>query len=495
MAIVDTATGKIEGLEHDDHFEFRGVPYSAPPVGPRRLRPPEAVEPWDGTRSATEYGPIAHQMISPIEQFQGLDVSQASEDCLYLNVWTPGLDGNRPVMVWIHGGAFIGGAGSAPWYSGAGFARAGTVFVSLNYRLGALGFLHLDDIGDGYTGAGNLGILDQVAALRWVRDNIAAFGGDPDNVTVFGESAGAMSIGTLLGMPEAKGLFRNAILQSGATAHVHDPDAATLIARETIDALGVDDLTELEGLPAEEFVRAQSQVLAKHWGKGFDLPFQPVADGTTIPQQPLDAIRAGSSDGVRVIAGTTADEMKLFAMIDQTYSTMDHDGLLARATELFGSDELAHEVIGLYTEDATGPGDVWARIQTDRVFRIPAVRLAEARGDDAETYMYRFDFATPIAGGALGSCHALDVPFVFQSLDRPGVSAFVGDVDDGMRALAATMSEAWRRFAAGDSPVVSGMPEWPLYTSEERAVMILGRDVHLEHDPMGEHRAAWDGIR
>ena len=494
MAIVATTAGKLEGLEHDDHLEFRGIPFAAPPVGPLRLRPPEPVEPWDGTHSATEYGAISLQMVSPIEQFQGLDVSQASEDCLYLNVWTPDLDGSHPVMVWIHGGAFIGGAGSAPWYSGADFAREGTVLVSLNYRLGALGFLHLDGLTDEYAGSGNLGILDQVAALKWVRDNIGAFGGDPTNVTVFGESAGAMSIGTLLGLPAAKGLFHNAILQSGATLHVHDADEAKVITRDTLDLLGVDDLTELQSLPAEQFLQAQVQVVAKHWGKGPGLIYQPVVDGSTLPKHPRDAIEDGSSADVRVIAGTTADEMKLFAMIDQSYATMDEATLFEKATTLFGSKDLATEAISLYGDGATGPGDTWNRIQTERVFRIPAVRLLEARGDEAESYMYLFDFETPIAGGALGACHALDVPFVFRSLDRPGVHAFVGDVDDDMRGLAATINEAWRRFSAGGPPSAPGMPEWPRYTSTDRSVMVLGRDIHLEKDPKSKHRTAWEGV-
>src|SRR5437588_9381775 len=257
MTIVETTTGAVEGRLKDGIFDFRGIPYAAPPVGGLPSRPPQPAEPWTGVRDATRFGPTAPQNIGAMERMFGAPPQPMDEDCLTLNVWTPACDdGKRPVMVWIHGGAFLFGTGATPWYDGRSFARDDVVLVTINYRLGAFGFLHVD-------GQGNNGILDQVSALEWVRDNIAAFGGDPGNVTAFGESAGAMSVGTLLGLPAAKGLFVKAIPESGAAHHGKAVEEATRVTPEIPAALGLGAgngaVHRLRALPAAAVLEAQAK--------------------------------------------------------------------------------------------------------------------------------------------------------------------------------------------------------------------------------------------
>src|SRR5438105_4576538 len=272
MTIVETTTGAVEGRLKDGIFDFRGIPYAAPPVGELRFRPPQPAEPWTGVRDATRFGPTAPQNIGAMERMFGAPPQPMDEDCLTLNVWTPACDdGKRPVMVWIHGGAFLFGTGATPWYDGRSFARDDVVLVTINYRLGAFGFLHVD-------GQGNNGILDQVSALEWVRDNIAAFGGDPGNVTAFGESAGAMSVGTLLGLPAAKGLFVKAIPESGAAHSAKPRDQAELVTGAFLAELGLEpgaDVVErLQTVPAAKLLEAQATVVMRHFVGG--LPLTPV---------------------------------------------------------------------------------------------------------------------------------------------------------------------------------------------------------------------------
>src|SRR5881227_538669 len=263
MTIVETTSGTVRGREKNGIQDFRGIPYAAPPVGELRFRPPQPVEPWNGVRDATAFGPMAMQTQGAMETMFGAPPRPMSEDCLTLNVWTPGLDdARRPVMVWIHGGGFLFGTGATPWYDGRSFARDDIVLVTINYRLGAFGFLHID-------GQGNNGILDQVAALEWVRDNIAAFGGDPGNVTAFGESAGAMSVGTLLGLPAAKGLFVKAIPESGAGHSAKTEAEAGAIAGEFLAEIGVDPgpgvIDRLRAVPADKLLEGQATVVMRHF--------------------------------------------------------------------------------------------------------------------------------------------------------------------------------------------------------------------------------------
>ncbi|MBV8234302.1 MAG: carboxylesterase/lipase family protein [Acidimicrobiia bacterium] len=495
MKIVETTSGSVQGRHQDGIFDFRGIPYAAPPVGPLRFRPPQPLERWTGVRDATRFGPVAPQNQGAMERLFGAPTQNIDEDCLTLNVWTPACDdGKRPVMVWIHGGAFLYGTGATPWYDGHGFAREGVVLVTINYRLGAFGFLHVD-------GQGNNGILDQVAALEWVRDNIAAFGGDPGNVTVFGESAGAMSVGTLLGLPAAKGLFVKAIAESGAAHSARPADLSAELAGTFLAELGVDPgpgaVDRLRDIPMQTLLDAQAKVVEREMGSGGrGMPFAPVVDGVVLPESPFDAIGNGQAAGVSVLIGTTRDEWRLFTLLDPSLSKLDDQGAARRLGRLVRDPARAPDVIAHYrsTRPETNVSDLWSEVATDVIFRMPAIRLAEtqsALGNDV--FMYRFDYATPVFGGALGACHALEIPFVFEMLDA-GAEMFVGPLSDDLRTLARRMHESWAAFARAGRPAADGLPEWPRYTDERRATMLFDLEPSLVDDPGGDDRAVWAGV-
>jgi len=493
--IVETASGKVQGREKDGILDFRGIPYAASTAGEFRFQPPRPAEPWAGVRDATTFGPIAIQNQGTMEAMFGAPPQEMSEDALSLNIWTPAADdGKRPVMVWIHGGAFVSGTGATPWYDGRSFARDDIVVVTINYRLGALGFLYVD-------GQGNFGILDQVAALEWVRDNIAAFGGDPAKVTIFGESAGGMSVGTLLGLPAAKGLFGKAIPQSGAAHHVRSADEAERQTEAFLAELGIEASTpadaadRLRGISVEKLLEAQATMVAKGFNGG--LAFMPVVDGVALPQQPIDAIGAGQSAGGKTMIGTTRDEFRLFTLLDPGLASLDDARVAKRIGTMLRDPGGGEKILTHYrsSHPDLSPAELWTDLATDLVFRIPAVRLAEvqaARGEDV--YMYRFDWCTPAFGGQLGACHALEIPFVFESINSRGGEMFTGPVSEEMRAMSRAMHEAWASFARTGAPVSDGLPEWPRYTPDRRATMVFDLESSVEIDPGGADREAWSGL-
>ncbi len=507
-AIVETTSGRIESAGGDLNGVhcFRGIPYAAPPVGELRFQSPQPPKPWAGVREAGDFGPVAHQnpMILPLP---GMELGAQSEDCLYLNVWTPAADAaRRPVLVWIHGGAFILGAGSQAIYDGAALARRGdAVVVTINYRLGPLGFLFLQDLLPGLPGAvGNEGIQDQVAALRWVRENIAAFGGDPENVTIFGESAGGMSVGTLLGMPSARGLFRRAVAQSGATHNYHDRETATAEAAEFLAGLGIegpDAARKVRELPPEKLLARSQITFQTALGGGRRrpglLPFQPVVDGESLPRPPLEALRDGAAADVSLMTGTTLEEWKLFGMLDPDVQRLDEAGLEAKlATRIPGADAAAllRTYRGARAERGapTDPVALFFAIETDRIFRLPAIRLAEAQSaHQSEVFMYRFDFGSPAFDGKLGACHAIELPFVFGNHAKPWVDKFVGagpEVD----GLAGRTMDAWLAFARAGDPSHAGLPEaWPAYDTARRGTQLLALEPSLALAPDDAERAFW----
>ena len=325
-ANVEIAQGKLAGVARDGVLRFNGIPFAKPPVGALRWRMPEAAEGWSGVRDASRFANIAPQVASASGDVLGGTPGTRSEDCLYLNVQTPGCDdARRAVMVWIHGGAFVTGAGSVGTYNGKFLVpRGDVVLVTINYRLGAFGFLNLRDATNGkLPGTGAEGLADQAMALRWVKDNIAAFGGDPDNVTIFGESAGGMSVGALLACPSARGLFHKAIPQSGASDIGYARDVSAKVGREVLNKLGdADPLTA----PWETILDIQKDLLAMPRESG-GMPFGPTIDGTVLPRRAIDLVAEGSAAGVAVMTGTTRDEWKLFTVAAQNIKTLDEPGL------------------------------------------------------------------------------------------------------------------------------------------------------------------------
>jgi para-nitrobenzyl esterase len=506
---IQTRYGKVAGVREDGLEVFRGIPYAKPPVGPLRFRAPEPPEPWSGLRDASAFGGSAPQNKLALDALPGMDVGPQSEDCLYLNVWTPATDdARRPVMVWIHGGAFVIGSGSQVLYEGSALAKRGdVVVVTINYRLGALGFLHLNDLCGEEVGASpNAGILDQIAALGWVRDHVAHFGGDPENVTIFGESAGGMSVGTLLAAPAARGLFRRAIPQSGAGHHAHTRAVASSVAERFLGELGIApaDAASLREVPVQRILEAQERLMLSAQQDPFEGPgltLGPVADGHDLPERPIERIRQGSADGVDVLIGSTRDEWKLFAPMDVPLWSLDASGLRARMEHRVpGRDEggtpFAARLVEAYGKAREGradttPRDLFLALETDRMFRLPAVRLAEAQAArGGNVYAYLLEWESPLLGGSLGACHAIDLPFVFGTAEH--AELFVGSGPEVAR-LEERMMDAWLAFARGGDPSCDALGAWPRYDAERRRTMILGPECRVVEDPAGAERAAWEG--
>lgn len=482
--IAEIFQGKIEGFAKDGVLRFNGIPFAKPPVGALRWRPAEAPEAWTGVRDAARFGNIAPQVRSAAEALIGSTPGDQSEDCLYLNVRTPSLDGARPVMVWIHGGAFVTGAGSLGTYNGKYLVTRGDVaVVTINYRLGALGFLNLRDATDGQLpGTGTEGLSDQVMALRWVKENIASFGGDPDNVTIFGESAGAMSAGALLSMSSAKGLFNKAILQSGAGHIGRKRESSVKVTKLLFEKLGTHDPAALMSLPHSAILKAQAEIIDEARSGG--MPFAPTIDEALLPVRPIERIRAGYAAGIPILTGTTMEEWKLFTAARPKMRLMGADKLRHYSTNLVGEDS----AISLLQAYEGSPFERWNAIMTDHTFAVPASRLAESQGAHAPVFAYRFDWRSPLLGGLLGACHALELGFVFGTYNEKRAGLFFGS---GAKAdaLSAAMMDAWIAFARG------GDPGWPRYDTAKRATMIFGDgDPHVVNAPDDVRRAAWDTI-
>jgi para-nitrobenzyl esterase len=485
--IVESAYGKLQGEQVGGVFTWKGIPYAKPPVGDLRFRAPELPESWEGIRDATSFSPVAPQSQREIMEFFGNDISNMSEDCLYLNVWSPGADDKkRPVMVWIHGGAFVSGSGSSTWYDGTSFAAEGdVVVVTINYRLGILGFLHLGEIGGGeYATSGNCGIQDQVAALQWVQENIAAFGGDPNNVTIFGESAGAMSIGVLLGFPSAQGLFHKAILQSGAAANVHSSEKATKIAGNLLAALQVEpsNLSKLAELPVEQLIQAADLVPPMSLG--------PVIDGISLPKHPEEAIAEGSAKDVTILIGTNKDEYNIFSAFDPEWKNADESKVTKIFEKTFGP---MVQLISTYLGgNKPLSQELYNKLLTMSVFTYPAQKLSEMQvKQGASVWMYRFDWETPVFGGVLKSTHALEIPFVFNTLNTPNTENFTGSSPD-RQLVAGQMHQAWINFAHKSNPNTENLPEWPQYNLNERSTMIFNIESSVENDPNSKERIIWE---
>ncbi len=485
---VTVAQGELRGRQDGDIVAYLGIPYAAPPFGPNRMRPPQPPRPWSGVRAATRFGPTVPKAdyVSMYIPYFSEVVIQGTE-CLNLNVYTRTDAERLPVLVWIHGGAFTNGSNSLPEYDGTAFARDGVVTVVINYRLAAEGFLYTGD------GIANVGILDQIAALSWVRDNIAAFGGDPDRVTVAGESAGAWSVNTLLACPAAQGLFQQAISQSGGAHHYLTPDQSLLVTRELARSLGIEPTREsfaevFPGLLAHACRELITEIQTgppnpEKWGELTlsQQPFVPTADGTVLPGPPLDAIAAGSGSPVRLLIGTTAEEARLILVASGMIDALDEQ-TVSIATSGYGLDP--NRALAVYRTDRpqARPGDLFSALVSDWYFRIPSIRVAEVR-PPGSTWMYRFDWASP----TVGSGHGVDITFAFDTLSSPGLSALLGDAPP--QQVADVNHRVWVDF------VVKGDPGWRPYDTVTRTTALIAEDVRVTEDPAGSERAVWQGIR
>ena len=496
--IVETTTGKIQGVVKDGISGFKGIPYGASTAGHNRFRPPVKPAPWAGVREVLEYGNSSPQPAAGMSRLRAIigegRTETTDEDCLYLNVWTPGVEAGakRPVLFWCHGGGFTMGSGSAGFYHGKNLARRGdVVIVTINHRLGPFGFCYLGElIGEEYADSGNVGMLDIVAALEWVRDNIAAFGGDPGNVTIFGESGGGAKVSTLMAMPSAVGLFQRAIVQSGPGVRMVPRKRATENAARFLKELDISskEHERLSSLSSEQILEANARINSDALGG-----WAPVVDGTALPTHPFDPVGPAISANVPLIIGTNKDEATLFLLADTELPTLDNAGLRARVEEFAG--EHTEKLLAAYRRayPQFSPGDLFAAIGSDRMMRINSIKLAERKHAQgaAPVYMYLFTWETRVLDGRLKSCHALEIPFVFDNLSY--AERFVGNATE-CAVLAERMSEAWLAFARTGVPAYRDLPTWPAYTPDERATMTFDATCRVVNDPGGDLREAWNDV-
>jgi para-nitrobenzyl esterase len=501
-AVVETTHGQIQGFRRDGVSAFLGVPYGSSTSGRRRFLPPQPLEPWAGARDATRLGPISPQLINGGRArpgavqalFGGGDGSRAvqSEDCLRVNVWTPGADERRrPVMVWLHGGAFLYGMGTgvdAPAMTdGEALARfADAVVVTVNHRLGITGHFHLTEIfGSDYEGSGNAGLLDLAAALAWIGDNAAAFGGDSKRMLLFGQSGGGGKAHALMAMPSAERLFSAVALQSGLARTFHTPESASEVAGRLLADLAVGSPEELAALPLSRLLEAQAAALARDPTNVGLQPFYPVVDGTSMPRHPDDAVCSGWAATVPMVIGTVRDEVDLFLPVDES---MDERALLEATAADTGSP--AGHLVANYraAHPDLSPADLRRRLETERLFRLPAMRLAERRADLGPVWVYEFHYGAPRTDASRGGAfHALEIPYIFQTVDAVKLTG----TDPARFALARQVGTAWAGLAGAGDPNHPGLPPWPRYRAGEKATMIFDVPCRVELDPERSQLAAW----
>jgi para-nitrobenzyl esterase len=489
--VAYTESGAVRGDSESGVLVFRGIPYAAPPVGELRFRPPAAAAHWTGVRDARDFLPACPQLVErdPTEN----NNSTMSEDCLSVNVWTPGIEGaERPVMVFIHGGAFIEGSARNSWYDGAALARRGNVVVvTLQYRLGALGFLELKRIGgDDLSASGNLGILDQIAALHWVRRNIAGFGGDPTNVTLFGESVGATSVAILMAIPQARGLFQKAILESNSGARVgHDLRQASEMSDAFMRSAGVSSIGELRSMRWQDVVGAQERYFSSTFG---DSTFGPTWDGVVIAEPPMKTILSGHAANVPVLLGTNLDEVRYWTEIEDLPLQKKPRPVLHRQVEAFAGSRV-DDIIGEYVRSNPDYGEAVLQLETDVMWRMPAIRMAEALCEHQPVYMYLFTYRSTASNAHYGSAHAMELPFVFGRIDALDSVAYTGRAPYRRRLMDRVQS-AWLLFARNADPTITGKARWPRYDPVDRQTMELGATSRVVRDPYPDRRKVWHGI-
>jgi para-nitrobenzyl esterase len=491
FAVAETKFGKIRGVDVQGIKVFKGVPYGASTAGQNRFLPPANPAPWSGVRDALDYGPSAPQSNPAAPRAAGL---AENEDCLVLNVWTPTLnDGRkRPVMFWCHGGGFVTGSGSSPGYDGTNLCRRGdVVVVTINHRLNALGFTYLGDAGGAdFAQSGDAGMLDIVHALRWVRDNIARFGGDPNTVMAFGQSGGGRKVGTLLTMPSAKGRFHRAIIESGPTIKLVERDQAARVADRLLAKLDINkkQVRDLQKLPVERVMAAYFAVVKDMAGADqMTEGFSPTVDGAMVPQHPFHPAASAVSADVPVLCGSTRTEMTLSS--DSAAFSLDEEGMHRRVRNLLG--EHADPVTEVYRRANPGAtaSDIYFLIASDYRYGAPMMKIAERRAalGKAPVYLYYFRWETPVEGGRLKSPHTMEIPFAFDNVQ---ISArMTGGGPDAMN-LADKVSDAWIAFARTGDPNTPKLPHWPPFNPTDRPTMVINNASKVEKDPIREQRLA-----
>jgi para-nitrobenzyl esterase len=509
--VVETASGKVRGTRVEDVLAFKTIPYAASTAGANRFLPPQPPAPWAGVRDCSDFiGRAPQEGLRPptrpeLEDFSGAaDPSPETEDCLTVNVWTPGCDpaAKRPVMVWFHGGAFAYGNANSPRTNGSRLAaRNDVVVVAVNQRLNIFGHLDLSAFGgEKFRLSGNAGTLDMVAALEWVRDNIAAFGGDPGNVTIFGVSGGGAKVSTLLSMPRAKGLFHRAIIQSGAAVRLRTKERALALTECVLRHLGSAAATvaSLQSVPVADLLAAVEpgeKAVGPSATPLFDrYPFGPVIDGDVLPAQPFDPAASDICADIPLIIGDMKDETANFlAVVDRVWDrSLTEAEMRQRVTAIAGAH--TGRVLDLYGQlyRDQNPAERLIALTTDCNFRIRSLVLAQRRAalKRGPVWMYSFAWETPVFGGRLKAPHAMDVAFCFNTLD---LTKATGGRPDA-QTLADTMSSVWAAFARSGRPDHPSIPAWPVYDSATRATLILDKVCRIENDPRGEARRLWQDI-
>ena len=470
--LVRTPLGALRGEVIEDVRVFRGVPFAEPPIGKLRFRPTVKVKAWGAERNANRFAAAAMQA--------GEAGVAKSEDCLYLNVWTPQDAVALPVFVWIHGGGFTGGSSFAPIFDGTEFARAGVIVVTVAYRLGVMGFLEMEPLlGAAYAGSANNALRDLICALRWVKENIEAFGGDPTRVTVGGESAGAKLTEVLMGVPEAEGLFAQMISESGGAERVWTRENARAVARGYGDVWGT-DAAKLKTVPVEELISVQQRFL-RGWPEHF--PLRPEVDGRLVPRLPVETIAAGPTQGKRLLIGTNREESALFVGLHpQTVTAADLGNLsLGRFQEVFARYATVYPKMSVE--------QLRIRALTAEEYWVPSVRVANAQvRSGGRAWMYRLDFR-PGSGRLQGEAyHSEDLGLVWDKPDEAIANAAAEAV------LAKQMHAAWIAFIKGGTPGAEGLPVWPEYTLEARETMVLDSVGRVEDRPQEAELRLWDGV-